>query len=84
MFVGGIIEATEINGARIYGTDIYSTNIYTANIYGSQSDAALNIYDANKGISFKSITEEKEKEVFSIGKTGIKSEEKNIVEISNG
>ena len=84
LFVGGTIEAAKITGASIYGTDIYGTNIYTANIYGSQSDAALNIYDANKGISFKAISEEEEKEVFSIGKTGIKSEEKNIIEISNG
>lgn len=84
LFVGGTIEAAEIKGSRIYGTDIYGTNIYTANIYGSQDNAALNIYDANKGISFKAIIDGGEKEVFSIGSTGIKSEEKSIIEISNG
>ena len=65
LFVGGVISGATIKAATIYGTG---------------DDPSLTLYDATKGISFK--TESENKEIFSINASGLKALDKNFIDIS--
>ena len=62
------------------GGTITGAEIYTAKIYGNDEFGALSIYDASKGISFKS---REDTEVFSIGNMGLTVGESLFIKIEN-
>lgn len=73
LYAGGIISGAELRAPIIRGWNSESGK-----------DVGLTIYNANKGISFKSKTEESETEVFSIGSSGFKINDSEFIKIANG
>lgn len=80
-FEGSIITNSEIRGA----------DIYASRLHGSEDNPSLCIYDARKGISFrtekisatKGTPEIPEKEIFSIGQSGFISNNKSFISIKD-
>ena len=80
-FEGSIITNSEIRGA----------DIYASRLHGSEDNPSLCIYDARKGISFrtekisatKDTPEIPEKEIFSIGQSGFVSNNESFISIKD-
>lgn len=80
-FEGSIITNSEIQGA----------DIYASRLHGSGDNPSLCIYDAKKGISFRTekilaandIPEIPEKEIFSIGQSGFVSNNESFISIKD-
>ena len=71
--VGGLLRAAKIETASIYGNN------------AEENQASLAIYNANKGIAFKTLDDEnKEVEVFTIGNSGINQNGTSVLDISGG
>lgn len=88
-FSGGLISETDIRSSKIYGSDIYTANIYGYDYEGKQ-EAALSIFNATKGISFKKkVSDGVISEIFAIGEKGFYITNKNalqdyFIDLQNG